>query len=181
MDWLGKHLLGLIKDLKEEIDVDRVRRLENDRRVPPAHSTSPVVDSRQQIVHLCGELTGRDEMTLTVALDGIANILDTAEIVDEIDKVATIVEECGGLDRIHHLQYFKSEQIHQKCISIMEAFSPDDDQTEEEMAHITIMADEVKENRDGGKKGHKGGKKAPPTAPARNNCRGRGQFIQRRT
>ena len=90
--------------MKEEIDVDIVRRLENDSRVPPPeHYTSPVVDSRQQIVHLCGELTGRDETTLTVALDGIANILDTAENVDEIDKVATIVEECGGLDRIHHL------------------------------------------------------------------------------
>ena len=45
VDRLGKHLLGMIKDLKEEIDVDRVRGV--DSRVPPAHSTSlPVVDSR---------------------------------------------------------------------------------------------------------------------------------------
>ena len=53
VDRLGKHLLGMIKDLKEEIDVDRVRRLENDSRAAPAHSTRPaVVDSKQQIVHL---------------------------------------------------------------------------------------------------------------------------------
>ena len=97
----------MIKDLREEIDVDRVRRLENDSRVPPAHPTRPVLDSRQQIVYLCGELAGRDETTLTVALDGIANILDTAENLDDIDKVATMVEECGGLNRIHQLQYFK--------------------------------------------------------------------------
>ena len=170
-----------IKDLKEEIDVDRVRRIEKDSRVPPAHSTSPpVVDSRQQIVHLCEELASRDETTLTVALDGLANILDTAENVDEIDKVATMVEECGGLDRIHQLQYFRSEQIQQKCSSIMETFFPDDDQMEDEMAHITIKADEVMENRHGGKKGHKGGKKAPPTASAKKNGPGRGQFVQRR-
>jgi hypothetical protein len=95
-----------------------------------------VGDSRQQIVHLCGELPGRDEKTLTVALDGIANILDTAENMAEIYNVATMVEECGGLNRIHQLQYFKSEQIHQMCLSIMDT-------------------DKVKENRHRGNKGHK--------------------------
>jgi hypothetical protein len=85
-----------------------------------------------------------------------------------------------GLGRIHHLQYFKSEQIHQKCLSAMETLFPGDDQMEEEMAHITIKADEVKENRHGGKKGDKGGKKAPPVGPARNNGHGRGQFARRR-
>jgi hypothetical protein len=61
----------------------------------------------------------------------------------------------------------------------METFFPEDDQLEDEMAHITIKADEVMENRHVGK-GHKGGKKAPPTAPARKNGPGRGQFVQRR-
>ena len=98
------------------------------------------LDSRQQIVYLCEELAGRDETTLTVALDGIANILDTAENLDEIDKVATMVEECGGLNRIHQLQYFQSEQIHRKCLSIMETFFPDDDQMEEEIAPIMLPA-----------------------------------------
>ena len=95
VDKLGKYLLGMIKDLKEEIDVDRVRGI--DSRVPPAQSTSPpVVESRQQIVYLCEELSSRDETTLTVALDGLADIMDKAENVDEIDKVATMIDECGG-------------------------------------------------------------------------------------
>ena len=48
-----------------------------------------------------------DETTLiVVALDGFAYILDTVEQVNEIDKVDTMVDECGGLDRIHQLQYF---------------------------------------------------------------------------
>ena len=100
--------------------------------------------------------------------------------LDEIDKVATMVEECGGPNRIHQLQYFKSEQIHRKCLSIMETFFLDDDQMEEEIAPITIKADKVKENRHGGKKGHKGMKKAPSAAPERNNGPERGQFVQRR-
>ena len=175
---LGKHLLGMIKDLKDEIDVDRVRCI--DSLVPPAHSTSPpVLDSRQQIVYLCEELTSRDEMTLTVALDGLANILDKAENVDEIDKVATMVDECGGLDRIHQLQHFRSEQLQQKCSRLMATFFPDDDQMEDEPAHITTKADEVMVNRHREKKGHKG-KKAPPTAPARKNGPGRGQFDRRK-
>ena len=174
MDRLGKHLLGMIEDLKEEIDVDRVRRLENDSRAAPAHSTRPaVVDSKQQIVRLCGELTGRDEMILAVALDGIANILDTAENLDETNELATMVDECGGLNRIHQLQHRKSEQIWRKCASIMERFFPDDDQMEEVIA-MTPKEDEVK------KKEHKGGKKAPAAAPERNRGPGWGQFAKQR-
>ena len=46
----------------------------------------------QQIVHMYGELHAKDEKTLLVALDGIANIID----FDEFDKVA-MVEQCGVL------------------------------------------------------------------------------------
>ena len=157
----------------------RVRRI--DSRVPPAHSTSPpVVDSRHQIVYLCEELASMDETTLiVVALDGFAYILDTVEQVNEIDKVDTLVDECGGLDRIHQLQNFRSEQLQQKCSSKMATFFPDDDQMEDETAHFTTKADEVMVNRDREKKGHKG-KKAPPTAPVRKNGPGRGQFDGRR-
>ena len=59
-------------------------------------------------------------------------------------------------------------------MSNMETFFPDDVQMEEEIAPINIKADEVKENRHGGKKGHKGMKKAPPAAPERNNGPGWG-------
>jgi hypothetical protein len=38
-----KHLLEMIKDLKEEFDVDRVRRLGNDNRVSLDHMAKPKV------------------------------------------------------------------------------------------------------------------------------------------
>ena len=107
-------------------------------------------------------------------MNGIANILYSAENLDESDEFATMVDECGGLNRIHQLQHRKSEQIWRKCASIMERFFPDDDQMEEVIAPMTPKADEVK------KKEHKGGKKAPAAAPERNRGPGQGQFAKQR-
>ena len=50
VDRLEKHLLEMITELKEEIDVDRV--IGNNSSVAPTHATRPDVDSMQQIGHL---------------------------------------------------------------------------------------------------------------------------------
>ena len=63
-----------------------------------------------------------------VVLDGIANILATAEKLQETDKVAMMVEECGGLDRIEALQSHENEQIYHKALQIIETFFPDGEQ-----------------------------------------------------
>lgn len=109
----------------------------------------------QQIVHLCGEvnighmnttisyqkpflqgvlkpfcdlLAAKDDKTVGVVLDGVANILATAEKLGETDKVAMMVEECGGLDRVEALQSHENEQIYQKALQIIETFFPDGEQ-----------------------------------------------------
>ena len=82
----------------------------------------------QHNVHMCGELAGRDEKTLQVAFDGNANILATAERLDKIDKVASMVEKFGGLNRIQQLQHHKIELIYEKALHIIETFFPDGDQ-----------------------------------------------------
>ena len=108
----------------------------------------------QQIVHLCGEvstwhltvntspivsypffqgvlkpfcdlLAAKDDKTVGVVLDGVANILATAEKLGETDKVAMMVEECGGLDRVEALQSHENEQIYLKALQIIETFFPD--------------------------------------------------------
>ena len=69
VDRLGNvnvNLLEMIKDLKEEVDVDRVKRLGKDSRVSQEHVSKPEEDStssgigpkvdRDVIVHQCGRL-----------------------------------------------------------------------------------------------------------------------------
>ena len=69
-----------------------------------------------QIVHLCGEgvlkpfcdlLAAKDDKTVGVVLDGVSNILATAEKLSEVDKVtskwcfspnSTILPNIGGND-----------------------------------------------------------------------------------
>merc|ERR1711934_1040740 len=86
----------------------------------------------QQIVHLCGEgvlkpfcdlLAAKDDKTVGVVLDGVANILATAEKLGESDKVAMMVEECGGLDRVEALQSHENEQIYLKAFRLSRPFS----------------------------------------------------------
>merc|ERR1712168_1212828 len=99
--------------------------------------------SVQQIVHLCGEgvlkpfcdlLAAKDDKTVGVVLDGVSNILATAEKLSEVDKVAMMVEECGGLDKIEQLQAHENEVIYHKALSIIENFFPDGEESDEVIA-----------------------------------------------
>ena len=72
----------------------------------------------------CDLLAAKDGTT-GVVLDGIANILTTAEKLQEMDEVAKKVEESGGLDRIEALQSHENELISNKAKEIMNKFFPD--------------------------------------------------------
>jgi len=97
----------------------------------------------QQIVQLCGEgvlkpfcdlLAAKDDKTVSVVLDGISNILATAQKLEETDKVAMMIEECGGLDRIENLQTHENEAIYHKALQIIETFFPDENAEDEGLA-----------------------------------------------
>merc|ERR1712066_112360 len=97
----------------------------------------------QQIIQLCGEgvlkpfcdlLVAKDDKTVNVVLDGVSNILATAEKLSETDKVAMMIEECGGLDKIEQLQAHENETIYQKALQIIENFFPDGEECDEVIA-----------------------------------------------
>ena len=178
-----KHMLSLIKDLKEEIDVDRVRKQGN--VVTPAHATRPEFNT-QQIVHLCEELAAKDEKTLVVALEGIADILTKVD-ESEFEKVASMVDQCGGLDKCARLQHRQNEKISKKAARIMGIICHDEDQTDEEITPQTDKPDKFTENRDRRNKGHNGGKKGAERnlgirkdTTGHYNGPGRGQNVKQR-
>ena len=75
----------------------------------------------------CSLLGIRDAQIVQVVLDGLNNILKKAGIRTE--EVCQKIEECGGLDKIEHLQNHENEEIYKLAYEIIDAFfsSEDDD------------------------------------------------------
>merc|ERR1711874_796307 len=64
-------------------------------------------------------------------LTPLSDILATAQKLEETDKVAMMIEECGGLDRIENLQTHENEAIYHKALQIIETFFPDENAEDE--------------------------------------------------
>lgn len=77
---------------------------------------------------MCNLLNAKDAKTVLVVLDGIANILTAASKVGQINEIAIMVEECGGLDSIESLQTHENEKVLEKAYSIIENFFSEEDE-----------------------------------------------------
>ncbi|XP_050298012.1 importin subunit alpha-1 [Anthonomus grandis grandis] len=71
---------------------------------------------------MCNLLNSKDFKTVSVVLDGLSNILTAAQKIGETEKIAVVIEECGGLDLIESLQSHENEKIYEKALSIIENF-----------------------------------------------------------
>ncbi|XP_034936362.1 importin subunit alpha [Chelonus insularis] len=74
------------------------------------------------LVPFCNLLEAKDVKAIMVVLDGLTNILATAEKVGELDRVATMIEEAGGLDKLEALQHHENEKIYQKTSAMIDKF-----------------------------------------------------------
>lgn len=71
---------------------------------------------------MCNLLNSKDYKTVSVVLDGLGNILNAANKMGEVERVAMMIEECGGLDGIEALQSHDNEKIYEKALSIIENY-----------------------------------------------------------
>lgn len=83
---------------------------------------------------LCDLLTVGDAKIVTIALEGLENILKVGEsdskdagLVDQ-NMMATLIDEAGGLNKIEELQHHSNNDIYDKCINILETYFHADDE-----------------------------------------------------
>jgi HEAT repeat protein len=72
------------------------------------------------IAPLCNLLGVKDTQVIQVVLDGINNILKMAD--EEVEAVCTLIEECGGLDKIEALQNHDNEDIYKLAYEILDTY-----------------------------------------------------------
>jgi importin subunit alpha-2 len=71
-------------------------------------------------------------------LDGLSNILNAAALLKEVDHVAMMIEEAGGLDKIEALQSHETEAVYKLAFNIIDKyFSAEEDDEIESLAPAT--------------------------------------------
>lgn len=82
---------------------------------------------------MCGLLNVVDNKMIQVALNGLENILKAGLVQtgpgfeNGINKYANLVEECGGLDKIEHLQSHENPEIYQRAYNLIEKYFSNED------------------------------------------------------
>ncbi|KAG9348325.1 hypothetical protein JZ751_002060 [Albula glossodonta] len=79
----------------------------------------------QVIPPFCNLLTVKDAQVVQVVLDGLSNILKMAD--DEAETIASLIEECGGLEKVEQLQNHENEDIYKLAYEIIDQFFSSDD------------------------------------------------------
>mmetsp|Transcript_912 Transcript_912/g.1384 ORF Transcript_912/g.1384 Transcript_912/m.1384 type:complete len:509 (-) Transcript_912:558-2084(-) len=92
---------------------------------------------------LCDLLSVNDTKIVTIALEGLENILkvgdEDAKLTNENNIMATYIAEAEGLTKIEELQQHTNNDIYEKCIKILETYFGIED--EEEMGDIAPEMD----------------------------------------
>jgi hypothetical protein len=89
---------------------------------------------------LCDLLNCADPRIITVALEGLENILKIGEVERETAGIgaanpyATMVDEAEGLDKIEELQNHSNEDIYEKAIQLLESYFDVEDGEVENLA-----------------------------------------------
>lgn len=71
---------------------------------------------------LCNLLSCKDPQVVQVVLDGLNNMLKIAGPPPQVEHIATMIEECGGVDKIEQLQNHENIEIYKLAYEIIEQY-----------------------------------------------------------
>lgn len=88
---------------------------------------------------LCDLLEVSDPKIITVALEGLENILKVGDKDGEADgsginEMATLIDEADGVNKIQNLQFHEHEDIYAKSVKIVETYFQGEDEGDDELA-----------------------------------------------
>mmetsp|Transcript_16449 Transcript_16449/g.22734 ORF Transcript_16449/g.22734 Transcript_16449/m.22734 type:complete len:539 (-) Transcript_16449:1077-2693(-) len=89
---------------------------------------------------LCDLLTCQDARIVTVALEGLENILKVGEADKElggpgaVNQFSQFLDEAEGLDKIEQLQNHSKDEIHEKAVKILETYFGFEDEEDQNLA-----------------------------------------------
>ena len=88
---------------------------------------------------LCDLLATADARIVTVALEGLENILkvgacDQQEAGAPVNQFAAYIDEAGGLEKIELLQQHSNNEIYEKAVKIMESYFGLEDEEDQNLA-----------------------------------------------
>jgi len=78
---------------------------------------------------LCDMLSAKESKVAIVILEGLMNILTTAEKFGQAESICVMIEECGGLDKIEQMQSHENEQVYNAALRLIEKYFSDEEET----------------------------------------------------
>ncbi|VDN60408.1 unnamed protein product [Dracunculus medinensis] len=95
----------------------------------------------------CDLLTIRDSQIVQVILDGLNNVLKMAG--PRTSQICALIEECGGLDKIEHLQEHENEDIYKLAYNIIDTYFSSEAEVEEGQNSMNFLDSEQSIPADG--------------------------------
>ena len=76
----------------------------------------------------CDLLEAADEKAIQVVMDGLTNLLATAQQHGEEQKICDLIEESHGLDKLEDLQNHENETIYKKALHIITTYFSEEEE-----------------------------------------------------
>eukprot|EP01039_Chlorochromonas_danica_P000426 gene427-460_t len=99
--------------------------------------------THEQILHLvdigaieplCSLLEVSDTKVVTVALEGLENMLKVGQATNKLDRIVEIINECNGVTAIENLQNHNNKQIYLRAVKVLETYFGAEEEGESEIA-----------------------------------------------